>query len=288
MPQKITAGIVLYNPDIQRLEKNIAAIFPQVETIILIDNHSENLDEIKKFMKNNMVLIENGDNLGVAHALNQMMEYSYLHEYDWVITLDQDSICKADLIKNFSEFLCYDRVAMLAASIYDQNLGKIIIEDRYIIPKNCSSDKYQYVSRCITSGTLTNVTVWKKLGGFDEKMFIDYVDFDFSTTVIKNDYNIIKVHDAVLYHEIGKAKELKIGRLIGRNLSINNHSPLRTYYYAKNVLYFIRKHKKEIDCKSEIFYFFVWASLKLMFEKERCKKLRSIIKGLHDGMKMEV
>ena len=40
------AGIVLYNPDIKRLEENISAIAPQVNELILIDNSSKNIDEI--------------------------------------------------------------------------------------------------------------------------------------------------------------------------------------------------------------------------------------------------
>ena len=36
------AGIVLYNPEPDRLKENIAAIDKQVETIILIDNNSLN------------------------------------------------------------------------------------------------------------------------------------------------------------------------------------------------------------------------------------------------------
>ncbi|MDC2274628.1 hypothetical protein [Bacteroides thetaiotaomicron] len=35
---KIVAGIILYNPDIDRLMDNISAISPQVESIIIIDN----------------------------------------------------------------------------------------------------------------------------------------------------------------------------------------------------------------------------------------------------------
>ena len=40
---KIVAGIILYNPDIDRLMDNISAISPQVESIIIIDNNSINI-----------------------------------------------------------------------------------------------------------------------------------------------------------------------------------------------------------------------------------------------------
>ena len=48
MQNRIAAGIVLYNPDIDRLKKNLEVIESQVEKVFLVDNHSNNLEEVKK------------------------------------------------------------------------------------------------------------------------------------------------------------------------------------------------------------------------------------------------
>ena len=45
--EKVIAGIVLYNPELQRLEENICALLKQVDEIVLMDNHSVNEDEIR-------------------------------------------------------------------------------------------------------------------------------------------------------------------------------------------------------------------------------------------------
>ena len=51
MQNRIAAGIVLYNPDIDRLKKNLEVIESQVEKVFLVDNHSNNLEEVKKMIK---------------------------------------------------------------------------------------------------------------------------------------------------------------------------------------------------------------------------------------------
>ena len=51
MQNKIAAGIVLYSPDIARLKKNLEAIVPQVEKVFLVDNHSDNIEEVKKMLE---------------------------------------------------------------------------------------------------------------------------------------------------------------------------------------------------------------------------------------------
>jgi rhamnosyltransferase len=45
---KTLAAIVLFNPEIERLNQNIEAIFNQVDDVVLIDNGSSNLNEVKE------------------------------------------------------------------------------------------------------------------------------------------------------------------------------------------------------------------------------------------------
>ena len=45
----ISAGIVLFNPDIKRLKENIDAVIVQCTHLYLVDNGSGNVDEVKDF-----------------------------------------------------------------------------------------------------------------------------------------------------------------------------------------------------------------------------------------------
>lgn len=92
---KYIAGIVLYNPDLGRLKENIESICKQVDKVILIDNGSDNIREIEDLIKEylNCILLKNGENMGIAYALNQILKYAYENDVKWFLTLDQDSVC---------------------------------------------------------------------------------------------------------------------------------------------------------------------------------------------------
>lgn len=70
----IIAGIVLFNPEISRLKKNISTITNQVEKIVLFDNGSSNIEEIKEVALGNskLILIQSKKNIGIAAALNRI------------------------------------------------------------------------------------------------------------------------------------------------------------------------------------------------------------------------
>ena len=48
---KVCAGIVLFQPDIERLKENINAIINYVEHIYMVDNGSENIEEIRECLE---------------------------------------------------------------------------------------------------------------------------------------------------------------------------------------------------------------------------------------------
>ena len=115
---KVIAGIVLYNPNIERLKLNIEAIQNQVCKIILYNNNSKfNIDDdILKF--NNVILINGETNIGISGALNYIAK-KYNEEYDWMLTLDQDSICPENLISEYKKYLNLDCIGMLTLRAED-------------------------------------------------------------------------------------------------------------------------------------------------------------------------
>ena len=100
----ILAGITLFNPDVARLEENISSIYGQVDRVICVDNGSDNIKSIEDcVLKNwkNITIIKNGKNEGIAKALNQMFEFAIEQQYEYVLTLDQDSVCPDNIIEEY-------------------------------------------------------------------------------------------------------------------------------------------------------------------------------------------
>ena len=48
MREQVWAAIITYNSDIDRLSKNVSSIIHQVDKIIIVDNASDNITQIKE------------------------------------------------------------------------------------------------------------------------------------------------------------------------------------------------------------------------------------------------
>lgn len=270
---EILAGITLYEPDVHRLLENIEAVLPQVDKLICVDNGSKNINEIKdriQWKYPEVEIYENGANLGIARALNQMFEYAEENAYDWVLTLDQDSVCPSNLIEEYKKYIDLRDVGVLSPKMVDRNFEKEIITEK----------PYDYIDKCITSASLTSVDTWKKVGGFWEYLFIDFVDHDFCAKCAKERIKIIRVNRVELLHELGNGEH---HTFLGRRITALNHSPFRKYYMVRNWLIYMHVHREVIDYRKmrNSYRFFYLKTF--LFEKQKLQKLVQMLKGRRDG-----
>ena len=64
---KVAAVVVLYNPD-ENVKKNIKSYINSVDVVYAVDNSSQ--DNSENFSDDKIVYLSNGDNMGIAYALN--------------------------------------------------------------------------------------------------------------------------------------------------------------------------------------------------------------------------
>ena len=276
------AGIVLYNPEIEKLRKVISSVINQVDLLILVDNCSENISEIKQIEKefSKVKFVLNNSNEGIAKGLNQIVKTCYQAGYDWVLTLDQDSEVIGKLLDAYKPFLDVDKIGQITCLVKDVNIG--------IMHGEGFTDNYRYVERCITSGSLLNVKACMKVGLFDEKMFIDYVDFDMSFSMRENGYKIVQVNQCGLLHEMGVSLVKKVGE---KYIIITQHDSMNRYFFfARNLVYCIKKHspKKSLNKRVYILKLFGRLGTILFFESKKVSKARYYIKGILSGIRMKV
>lgn len=274
--EKIVAGIVLYNPQIERLIENIAAIGPQVDQIVLIDNGSKNSDEIVDALTSTHAkchYIDLHENKGIAYALNVILRYASDNSYHWFLTLDQDSVSSATLIQTYQKYLDKN-VGILSCNIVDRNFHERSI-----------GEGLQEIDFAITSGSLNNVEACLAVNGFDYGMFIDFVDFDICAKLRAKGYKILRIYDTSILHELGDSRPV---RILGKQYIVYNHSPLRLYYFYRNCEYFIQKHKdtgtvNKRAWKKNMLRHFILITI---YEKKKNQKYRMILQGLCDVKKM--
>ena len=286
---KILAGIVLYNPDIERLKENIDAIIAQVDRLILYDNHSDNIEVVKKTFCGNekLELICNDNNDGISAALARIMEYAEKSSFDWVLTLDQDSVCKEGLVEKYVDVLknpekwdvkCdHQMIGLLTCNIVDRN---------YEIDNDIKPDeKTKIIERCITAGSFMNTSNYFKSEGFDEYLFIDGVDFDICYNLRKHGLYIVQVNYDGVLQEIGSGK---IVRLLWKKYPFNNHSPLRNYYMARNDFIIHKKYPDYISGMRTIARELKSEAIILIYGKQKFRTLCKRWSGIRDGLSYHI
>lgn len=273
----ISAGIVLFNPDKNRLKENISAVIVQCTHIYLVDNGSNNIDEVKELLnqynQSKISILCNTENQGIAKALNQLTAAAQKGGFKWILTLDQDSVAPSNIVEEFEKYTNNLNAGMLCPVICDRNKG-VVVE---------AKDGYKEIDECITSGSLLNIKAWSEIGGFDESMFIDGVDFDICYRLRKSEYKILCIQSVVLLHELGR---IEYHRFIFWKVLVKNHSAFRKFYIARNTVYLARKeHTNIIKAILQNVKLFLIA---VCYEDDKWKKSKKILQGTIDGFKCEI
>lgn len=285
------AGIVLYNPDIDRLKENIESIYKQVRTVYCYDNNSANIKQIQKLVSNynNVILINNDSNEGIAITINKMAKIAIKHGITWLLTLDQDSICPKQMIEKFSHYTDVIDVGIICPYMIDKR--------RPSIEKPKSS--ISYVNFCITSGSFMNLNIFEKLRGLDEILFIGMIDDDYCYRLRLNGYKILQVNETILDHELGDLTPskhaqifIKLGEFIHSNkikaLSYKRKvSSMRVYYATRNIIYLSRKYKKNPVYKFSLKFAVKNGISNILRSNNKFVISKAFIEGIIDGKKME-
>lgn len=268
---KVLAGIVLYHPDPVRLAENIAAVRGQVDALAVWDNGGMDKSLLPA---DTVILSENGKNVGIATALNRLCAYAHENGFDWILTLDQDSVVPAGLMAGYAPYTADPAVGMLCPCILDRNYGTMEYD-------RGSGSETDVVDVCITSASLLRLSAWEAVGGFWDDLFIDMVDFDICWSLQEKGYQVLRVNSQVLYHEIGNSRKV---RFLGKENVVFNHAPLRCYYMARNTLAVGRRHGRIQKCRRMAAKRILLVNL---FEKQKWAKGRMMLKGLLDSRKLK-
>jgi rhamnosyltransferase len=270
--KKIAGVVILFHPNFSKLITNISSYINQIEKLWIVCNSLVKEEEKTKItnLHPNIFFLINQENLGIAKALNQAANLAFNLGYNWLLTMDQDSRFISDKYFQFFREIDSDQVAIFAP-----NPGKLYgqddIEDQTI--KNV-----QYV---ITSGNLLNLNIWKKLGGFDEKLFIDEVDHDYCLRAALDKFQIIQFKNVPFIHELGKEKEITF---LFKKIKLTSHSPARTYYILRNNLYMFQKYRNDFpDFVKERKQTLLKTLLKtILFDENKQAHLKSVYKAIKD------
>lgn len=244
------AIIVIYFPNENLLEKLLSSIYGTVHIIYIIDNTpvadisfiNNDWFELHNFK---VTYIQLKENLGIAYAQNIGIKCAASDACSHVIFFDQDSEASfglvGKLLKEEKRLLSSGiNVGTIGPSFFDTKTqeyapvithGYFLINRKKITSVTSPSTQADYV---ISSGSLTRICVYERIGGLLDDLFIDWVDIEWCLRAKRMGYKNYIVPAAKMQHCIGDAYVKTPIR------NINIHSDFRNFYIVRNACYLLR------------------------------------------------
>lgn len=234
---KIAAALVLYNTDPHEVSNNIKTFIDFVDVLYIYDNTEKIIHFNYQALSPKIHYYWDGINEGIAKRLNCAAKIASDNHYKWLLTMDQDSsFSEKNIDEYISKFNTYSEdnsIAIMGLSSDDDDINSTETND-FII-----------VNHLITSGSIINIDVHNVVGGFDENLFIDGIDWDYCINTKLAGFKSIKFPEIKMLHNLGEKvnrASIKSLFLIKKEKSI--HNPIRCYYMKRNLLYLQKKYNK--------------------------------------------
>ncbi len=287
----IFAVIILYNPDINLLNREFDSIVSQVEKIVYVDNGSINISEINNWIisKEKVCLIHNDTNQGIGAAQNTGINIALTEGATHIILFDQDSVVDSNFVDNLYKA---EQIAIteglnvgLTGPVYRGYDGfeypfYSIENNKFVQKKLDSFETYCKVSHIIASGSLIKRECFEKIGRLREDWFIGYIDFEYCFRAAQNGFVSIVTKKACMQHQMGDRQIFLCGRKIGL------YSPFRRYFDCRNTLLIQRETIFPKILRSHylklLFGKFV---ISLIYGPKRMQQLRYCLRGFYDGLR---
>lgn len=273
---------ITYFPTDENLA-NLVDISKQVDKLVIVDNGSGEETEKKLDLlaiKNSKIeIIKNGENIGLDKATNIGILKGNYQNYNWVLTLDQDSKLEAKMIAKMLEVYTTEikpknsKIKVLVPIIYNYNQPQKL---------KIVGTSYQLTEFGIASGMLIKSSLLKKIGLMDESFFIDGIDQEFCLRVRKKGYQIAIILEAKLYHRMGYRLNKTF---LGKTRITSNYNHLRRYYIARNSLQIFFRYIWFFPsfCLNLIWQEFIKNNIKiLLFEGNKVQKFLYTWYGIWD------
>ena len=289
----VCAIIISYHPNLLNLSTLIEASRSQVSHVLVVDNGSdlELLNEINTLAKkNHFSVLTLGENLGVATAQNQGIEWARENKCSHVILFDQDSIPTPNMVQHLLAALDEMNAKKIPAAatgprLIDRRTGASTLFVRIGLlgvrrqAYRQGGSPFVETDFLVSSGMMISLKVFDYVGPFEDGLFIDNVDLEWCFRARSKGLSTYGVSDAVMEHCLGD-HVIQFGRYV-----IHLHQPLRQYYIMRNR---IALYKRSYSPLGWIVQDFIRMLFKLVvfsiFVGPRRKNIVMMLKGIKDGL----
>lgn len=267
---KLLGITVTYYPDVSDVRKNILQFIDEVDTLIIWENTP--FAERKKFKirlpeyEHKIIYMGTDENMCIAYALNQAVEFGNVNGFTHLLTMDQDSCFETGHFSNFKQIAYSHKnepcILGPNPNYSEPNQTDILIEKPFLI----------------TSGNIVGLKLYDNIGLYREDYKIDCVDYEFCFRAGQKGYKCYMIGSVLLKQEFGILQKTKYG------FYISNYSPFRLYYIARNNIKLYREYPDYIDLNTIVGRIIKPFFKIIICENNKIKKLTAIIKGVVNGL----
>ncbi len=288
----VTAVIVSYHPDFDKLAILLKTLTPQVQGIVVVDNGSS--EAVVAWLYSVLLpvslrVIPLGENLGIARAQNEGIRAARESGASHVILFDQDSAPAPDMVALLLDATQRQaangvKVAGVGPNYYDlrqRNPPPFIKMSGFRVQRQlCTSpDAVVGVDYLIASGCLVSMATLDEVGGMREDLFIDYVDIEWGLRAKCQGFQSFGVCGAMMQHDLGDQPI----QFLGKRYPL--HSPLRHYYHFRNAVWMYRQDWVPVQWRLVV----AWRLLLkfgfyTLFAKPRRQHMKMMVKGVVHGL----
>mgnify|MGYP005752674663 CR=1 FL=1 len=278
---KVVALVTLYDPN-KDVVDNLQILGRQVDRMILCDNSMN--DNAQMFCGvTKSVYTTQHKNLGLTGAFNSILEDSAYgwEDEDIVVFFDQDSRISEGYISSLCDE--YQRIeakvenlGCLGPIFYNTSNGQV---ERPRQRKTITADTY-IVSNTITSSLMTRYKNLKKIGFWNENIFLDMADWDLCWRMEKAGLLCCMTEKVTLHHSVGNG-EKRAGPI-----KLRVGQPFREYYQTRDALYLLREEYVPLKLRLRLIANITIRPLvHFLFLNDKALRMKYIRRGIYDYRK---
>jgi rhamnosyltransferase len=293
----VCAVVITYHPQLDVLRQVLASVEHQVGCTMVFDNATGGVDAAafasllkEAERERGIIVLRSPVNVGLGAAMNRAAERARAAGFAYLLLLDQDSLLDPNMVSTLQdacEALAKTRpVAAVGPQFRDRRNGHVAPFNRIGFPLNRKlfggTGQVVPCDFLISSGSLLSLDTLARIGGMDERLFIDNVDMEWCFRARHRGFELFGICDARMEHSIGDA--LRAAWLKPGGVMI--HKPIRLYYIMRNrLLLYGREETPAVWIAQDLPRLMLKFVGTALFVAPRLHYLRMMVHGLADAVR---
>ncbi|MCA1657607.1 MAG: glycosyltransferase, partial [Actinobacteria bacterium] len=225
--------VVVHRPDRAITElRAVRDLVAQVDELLIVRNGTEpypsaaTADVVDPTIR--VICFET--NRGTAAAWNAALSSAKDRDFRYLYLLDQDSVVFPDAV-----------ATARACSLVDEAAAVV----QPALPGRFGLDPFPW--NTVASGSLFEVEALHRMGGFDERLFVDEVDHEMLARLMTAGHRVKPLPSATIDHRVGSPRQI---RVLGCTATVSGHQVARRRLQGRSAGLLVRRYVRSAPATS--------------------------------------